>query len=333
MTAVAGYLYTSRSLPKKNTLNNKKQKLFITEEIRSEQLSRNTLFFGEDGMESITQAAVLVVGLGGVGSHAAHMLARAGIGYLRLVDFDQVTLSSLNRHATATLDDVGIPKVTAMKLYLERICPDSNLLQIDARVQMYTGDPLKDGDLVDSPFEKPWDFVIDAIDDVTTKALLLEYCIRNGIRVISCMGAGGKSDITRVHISDLRYASSDPLATKMRVTLKRIFKDESDQFLDDMDKLAVIYSSEKAVAKLADLTDEQRRQGIHNFGAMDNMRIRVIPVLGTMPAIMGQSLAAFVLCILGKKPFTVSAFLMSCNLFCFLLFEKCVLIFAFSPSR
>jgi tRNA A37 threonylcarbamoyladenosine dehydratase len=72
------------------------------DELMAEQLSRNTLFFGEAGQKKIGEAFVIVVGLGGVGSHAAHMLARAGIGKLRLVDFDQVTLSSLNRHAIAT---------------------------------------------------------------------------------------------------------------------------------------------------------------------------------------------------------------------------------------
>ena len=71
--------------------------------LREEQLSRNTLFFGEKGMSSIRQSTVVVVGLGGVGSHCAHMLARSGVERLVLIDFDQVTLSSTNRHATATL--------------------------------------------------------------------------------------------------------------------------------------------------------------------------------------------------------------------------------------
>ena len=83
---------------------------FLPPEIRNEMLSRNALYFGDDGMDKITNASVLVIGLGGVGSHTAHMLARAGVQYLRLVDFDQVTLSSLNRHAVATLKDVGLPK-------------------------------------------------------------------------------------------------------------------------------------------------------------------------------------------------------------------------------
>ena len=192
-----------------------------------------------------------------------------------------MTLSSLNRHAVATLEDVGTPKVVAMRRFLERICPDPNLLHIDERIQMYTGDPHKDGDLLVSPFDKPWDFVVDAIDDVTTKVLLLEYCIRNDIRVISCMGSGGKCDVTRLHISDLRTASSDPLATKIRVSLKRRFKNDNDHlFLDDLEKLTVVYSSEKTVVKLADFTEEQRLEGVRNFGAVDNMRIRVLPVLG-----------------------------------------------------
>ncbi len=250
--------------------------------MRSEQLSRNELYFGEDGMSSIINASVLVVGLGGVGSHTAHMLARAGVSYLRLIDFDQVTLSSLNRHACATLEDVGIPKVECLRTFLGKVCGDC--CEIDARVQMYTGDKHKDGNLVDHPVEgKKWDIVIDAIDDVPTKAKLVSHCVRNNIRVISCMGAGGKSDMTRLHISDLRTASRDPLATKLRQTLRKQLKNDPDvtdeSYLSDVDKVAVIYSSEKVVCKLADLTESQKQEP-HKFGAVENMRVRVIPVLG-----------------------------------------------------
>lgn len=273
-------------------------------EIRSEQLSRNQLYFGDEGMKSIVMARVAVIGLGGVGSHCAHLLARSGVGYLRMIDFDQVTLSSLNRHACATLEDVGIPKVTALQRFLERICPDRSCLTIDSRVQMYTGDAAKDGDLLDGE----WDLIIDAIDDVPTKANLLIHCVKNGIRVMSCMGAGGKSDFTRLHVSDLRSATRDPLATKLRTCLRRRLKNDKtikdESYLDDTDRISIIYSSEKTVVKLADFTDEQKDEGIHKFGAVDNMRIRVLPVLGTMPAIMGQSLAALALCELGRKPFS-----------------------------
>ena len=124
------------------------------------------------------------------------------------------------------------------------------------------------------------------------------------------MGAGGKSDMTRLHISDLRTSAKDPLASKLRQTIKKTMKqfdaeekkkgnvdcdsaDEKynidDSYLDDMDQLTIIFSSEKTVAKLADLTEEQKTEGDKSqFGAVDGMRIRVLPVLGPMPAIMGQ---------------------------------------------
>eukprot|EP00536_Pseudo-nitzschia_multiseries_P006993 jgi/Psemu1/194318/e_gw1.156.102.1 len=298
----------------------------VPEELRQEQLSRHELYFGNKGMNLIRCSNVCVVGLGGVGSHCALMLARGGVEHLRLIDFDQVTLSSLNRHACATLKDVGVSKVECVK----NTCMELGLApeHIDARVEMYTKEtgpdllslatmPRKEGESIAE--NKEWDVVIDCIDDVPTKAALLTHCIRNKIRVLSCMGAGGKSDMTRLHISDLRTSAKDPLASKLRQTIKRTMKqydaeekeangdkDESsidDSYLDDMDQLTIIFSSEKTVAKLADLTEEQKIEGDKSqFGAVDGMRIRVLPVLGPMPAIMGQSLAAMTLCELGNKP-------------------------------
>ena len=151
---------------------------------------------------------------------------------------------------------------------------------------------------------------------------LIAQCAKRNIRVISCMGAGGKADPTRIHISDLRSASKDPLATSTKQKLRMLGKKEAKEAgvkitngsgvanggwlscIDDDTKLSVVFSSEKVVAKLAPITDEQKKEGLENFGAMDNMRVRVLPVLGTMPAIMGQTLAAMALCELGGKPFS-----------------------------
>ena len=270
----------------------------VPEALRKEQLSRHELYFGANGMESIMGAKVCIVGLGGVGSHTAIMLARGGVGFLRLIDFDQVTLSSLNRHACATLKDVGIPKVEAVRTNcLELGMEESN---VEALNEMYTaesGPGLLAG--------QNWDVIIDCIDDVPTKAALLARCVNTKSRVLSCMGAGGKSDMTRLHVSDLRTASRDPLASKLRQTIKKNMKQlrktqnqdsntksdsKSDDFyLDDTNQLAIIYSSEKTVAKLADLTDEQKKEADKTqFGTVDGMRIRVLPVLGPLPAIMGQ---------------------------------------------
>lgn len=300
VTLVAGL---ALSMNKKEKTSGKKerssrhQQKEVPPELREEQLSRHALYFGKEGMDSIRKAKVCVVGLGGVGSHTAVMLARGGVEtLLRLIDFDQVTLSSLNRHACATMRDVGIPKVTCVKSF----CENLGVSNIDARVEMYTKDS---GNALLELEEGKWDLVIDCIDDVPTKAALLAKCIKENIKVLSCMGAGGKSDVTRLHISDLRTASRDPLASKLRQTMKRAMKGEADSYLDDMDQLTIIYSSEQTVAKLADLTEEQKQDNDKSqFGAVDGMRIRVLPVLGPLPAVMGQSLAAIALCELGKKP-------------------------------
>jgi tRNA A37 threonylcarbamoyladenosine dehydratase len=262
-------------------------------EIRDEQLSRHLLYFGESGMHTLARARVCVVGVGGVGSHAAHMLARSGVHYIRIIDFDQVSLSSLNRHACATLSDVGTSKVECLARFLRRICPDPKYLEIDARQTMFTetsSSELLEGDV-------PFDMVLDCIDDVPTKAALISYCIRNKIRVVSCMGAGSKADFTRLHVSDLASASRDPLASKLRQTLKQKLNasDNGSIYLEDMNVLTILFSSEKAVVKLADFTDEQKETGVHQFGAVDGMRIRILPVLGTMAAIMGDAMACICL--------------------------------------
>jgi tRNA A37 threonylcarbamoyladenosine dehydratase len=262
----------------------------------------------------IRNSHVAVVGLGGVGSHSAIMLARGGVEHLTLVDFDMVTVSSLNRHACAALRDVGIPKVTCVANAIQDIAGEGTV-DVAAHVEMLTGESaprlIPSSEVSSSLCSKPISMVVDAIDDVPTKAALISHCLRHKIRVISCMGAGGKADVTRLHVSDLRTASRDPLASKLRQFLKKDFLGgggengggDASSYLDDMSRLTIVYSTEKIVAKLADFTDEQREEGVHRFGAIDGMRIRVVPVLGTMPAVMGQSLAAVALTELGRKPF------------------------------
>ena len=150
-------------------------------EIKNELFSRVRSFFGEQEYANLQKRFVVVVGLGGVGSHAANMLVRSGVSRLRLVDFDQVTLSSLNRHAVASMDDVGISKAEAMRRKLLKIVP---WCQIEAITEMFkneTADALLAGDP---------DFVLDCIDDVSTKAELIAYCVKKDIKVLTSMGAG-----------------------------------------------------------------------------------------------------------------------------------------------
>ncbi|EGD73731.1 mitochondrion protein [Salpingoeca rosetta] len=267
----------------------------------AEQFSRNRMFFGDENQQKLEQSFIVVVGLGGVGSHAAHMLARAGVGRLRLVDFDNVTLSSLNRHAVATRDDVGRPKVVACAEHFADIVPTC---EVDPRVEMFTAD-VADELLSGRPC-----FVVDAIDDVNTKVDLLLACSRLGLTVLSALSAGAKSDPTRLLIGDITDPSRDPLAAKLRWALRSrvVNKAASDEdnaraFRAAVEHIRVIYTSEEPAAKLADLTPEQM-DAPDAYGAVPNFRIRILPVLGTMPALVGVGAASYVLCELAGKPFS-----------------------------
>ncbi|PWN24176.1 hypothetical protein BCV69DRAFT_280070 [Microstroma glucosiphilum] len=192
-----------------------------------EQLSRNYSFLGDEAMAKLREAFVVVVGLGGVGSHVALSLIRSGIGHVRLIDFDQVSLSSLNRHAVASLEDVGRPKVTICQEHFAGISP---WVHIQAWVDVFNE---SDAPRLFSPFrlpassssggaarEIPVTYVIDCIDNLSTKVGLLAYCHENNIKVFSSMGAGAKCDPTRICIGDLSATEEDPLAKSVRRRLR-----------------------------------------------------------------------------------------------------------------
>eukprot|EP00617_Octactis_speculum_P027511 CAMPEP_0185771888 /NCGR_PEP_ID=MMETSP1174-20130828/65731_1 /TAXON_ID=35687 /ORGANISM="Dictyocha speculum, Strain CCMP1381" /LENGTH=435 /DNA_ID=CAMNT_0028457899 /DNA_START=8 /DNA_END=1315 /DNA_ORIENTATION=+ len=264
-------------------------------DIEDEVLSRNESFFGADGLGAVKSSFVIVVGSGGVGSHAAAMLARSGVKKLRVIDFDQVTLSSLNRHAVASLRDVGRPKVEVLKRSLNDIAP---WCAVDAHAVMFREETAEE---LLAPWEENGqipDYLVDSIDDVNSKVALLAKCQALGIRVISAMAAGAKADPTRLHMGSLTDASRDPLASKMRWALKKVNV--------NCEAIQVVYSSEQPRVTLQPLTEEQRANPA-DFGVVDHMRTRVMPVLGTSPGIMGQSIAAHVLCTLAGKPFNPQA--------------------------
>ncbi|TKY88397.1 hypothetical protein EX895_002749 [Sporisorium graminicola] len=183
------------------------------ESLIREQLSRNYSFLGEEGMTAIRNSFVIVVGAGGVGSWAALMLLRSGISKLRLIDFDQVSLSSLNRHACATLEDVGRPKVVCCAEKFAQIAPWATL---EAWVELFRGDEAERL-LGGNPT-----YVVDAIDNIDTKVELLRFCAERKIKVISSMGAGAKSDPSRIQISDISVTSEDPLARSVRRRLRAL---------------------------------------------------------------------------------------------------------------
>lgn len=250
-----------------------------------EQLARNRVFLTDVGLEKLRNSFVIVVGCGGVGSHTTAALARSGVSKLRLIDFDQVSLSSLNRHAVATLADVGTPKVLCLKKRLEQVAP---WLSFDCRNELFSK-------AVAEVQLEPWygqapDYVIDAIDNIDSKVDLLKYCHDHALPVISSMGAGCKSDPTRVFISDIATSTDDPLSksTRRRLKLHGISSG-----------IPVVFSTEKpgpGKAKLMPLSEEEFQRGqVGELGVLPDFRVRILPVLGTMPALFGMCIANHVM--------------------------------------
>jgi tRNA threonylcarbamoyladenosine dehydratase len=220
-----------------------------------------------------------------VGSHAAAALARSGCSKLRLIDFDQVTLSSLNRHSVATLVDVGTPKVHTIRKRLEAITP---WVQFDCRNELFSASAAK-SQLEPFNGQKP-DYVIDAIDNIDSKVALLHYCYNNSIKVISSMGAGTKSDPTRIFIGDISATTDDPLSKSTRIKLRALGIQQG---------IPTVFSSEKwspGKAELLPLAEEEFSKGnVEELGVLQHFRVRILPVLGTMPAIFGLSIANHVM--------------------------------------
>lgn len=176
-----------------------------------EQYVRTAMLLGEEGIARLRAAAVAVFGLGGVGSFAAEALARAGVGRLLLVDDDRVAPSNLNRQLIALHSTLGMPKALAAKARVADIDPDT---AVEARVARYEAATAADFDL------GAYDYIIDAIDSVTSKLLLIEQVQLAGTPIISCMGTGNKLDPTAFRVSDIERTEVCPLARVMRRELK-----------------------------------------------------------------------------------------------------------------
>jgi tRNA A37 threonylcarbamoyladenosine dehydratase len=270
------------------------------EELILEQLARNRVFLKDEGLAKLRGAFVVVVGLGGVGSHCVAALVRSGVGRVRVVDFDQVTLSSLNRHALATLADVGTPKVHCVRKRLEQVCPWA---RIDCRNELLGSQSMEtllsawDYEVKDDEDRVDPDWVVDAIDNIDSKVALLHYCALRGIKVVSAMGAGCKGDPTRIQVGDISTSVEDPLSKSTRRRLRA---------MGVKDGIPVVFSTEKpgpGKAQLLPIADEEVERGnVDKLGVLPEFRVRILPVLGTMPAVFGYTVANHVICSVAGYP-------------------------------
>ena len=173
--------------------------------------TRTIQLIGEEGFAALQHARVILFGVGGVGGWCAETLLRTGIGHLTLVDFDKVDTSNLNRQIVATAANIGQNKVQEMQKRLLQICPEADIQIIDRQYNSETADCF---DLAQ------YDIVIDAIDMVECKALLLYRATQAGCRVYSSMGAGRKTDPQKIRTAEFWKVHGCPLARALRTKMK-----------------------------------------------------------------------------------------------------------------
>lgn len=193
----------------------------------ADRFSRTRLLFGQEGLNRLQSASVMVVGCGAVGGFALEALVRAGVGHLIAVDFDVVSASNINRQLLATSQTIGQKKTFLAMQRVKEIAPD---------VKMDTLDLLVNAETLSQIADQKVDFVIDAIDALNPKTLLIEMLMSRKIPFISAMGAALKTEISKIRIARMDQTKECPLAFFVRKRLRRrgvslnfpvVFSDES----------------------------------------------------------------------------------------------------------
>ena len=191
------------------------------------QFSRNELAIGKEGLETLKNSTVAVLGIGGVGSFSAEALARSGVGRLILVDKDVVDITNVNRQIHALVSTVGQPKADLMKARIADINPECEVIALK---MFYTDETYEEF------FSYGLDYVIDASDTISYKIHLMKECLKRKIPIVSSMGAANKTDPTRFKMADISKTHTDPIAKVIRTRLRKegihrgikvVFSDES----------------------------------------------------------------------------------------------------------
>lgn len=196
--------------------------------VPQDQFTRTRMLLGSDEVDRLQEASVLLFGIGGVGSFTCEALARAGVGRIHIVDKDVVDITNINRQIIATHETVGRPKVEVMRERLLAINPE---IMVEATECFYLPECAEEFDF------GAYDYVIDAIDNVTAKLSIISEAKAAGTPVISSMGTGNKLDPTRFELTDIHKTSVCPLAKVIRKGLK-------DRGIKDV---KVLYSREEPV--------------------------------------------------------------------------------------
>jgi len=229
-----------------------------------ECFTRTELLLGKEAMQKLYRAKVAVFGIGGVGSFAVEALARSGIGHLTLIDGDVVNETNINRQLIATTETIGKYKTEVMKQRIQQI-------NIDAVVEEHRCFYCEDNINLINFFA--FDYIVDAIDMVSSKLLLIEQSKKANTEVINCMGAGNKLDATKFEVADIHKTSVCPLAKVMRKELKN----------RGIENVKVVYSKEPA--KIAQKSNESVPKG----------KLQIVGSVSFVPSVAGLILAGEVI--------------------------------------
>jgi tRNA A37 threonylcarbamoyladenosine dehydratase len=228
--------------------------------------SRTQLLLGEEKIRRMAVQHVLIVGVGGVGAYSAEMLCRAGIGKMTIVDGDTVNASNLNRQLVALHSTIGMPKTEVLSKRLLDINPDLELTVINEFI--------KDERIPEILDAAPYDFVVDAIDTLSPKVFLIQNALQRGLKIISSMGAGAKTDPTQIKITDVSKSYNCTLARAVR---KRLNK------LEIREGFPVVFSSELADENAVILCENEPN------------KVSTVGTISYMPATFGNYIASYVI--------------------------------------
>lgn len=196
----------------------------------NQTFARFSMMVGEDGIEKLNNSRVIVFGVGGVGSYTVEALARAGVGHITMVDFDEISESNINRQLHSLRSTIGKSKVEVMKDRILDINPEcevelvkklvtDDINEILGNFECENEKNLKDLD--NGKKNCKYDFVVDAIDVIGSKVNLIEYCVKNKINIISSMGFGNKMHPEMVEIAKIKNTSVCPMARTIRSILRK----------------------------------------------------------------------------------------------------------------
>ena len=238
----------------------------VQEELMEDWKQRTQLLLGDEKMERLRRAHVLVVGLGGVGAYAAEMICRAGVGKMTIVDADTVQSTNINRQLPALHSTMGKKKAEILEARFRDINPEVELTVLPVF--------LKDENIPELLDAAKYDFIVDAIDTLSPKCHLIAESMKRHIKIVSSMGAGAKSDITQVRFADIWDTFHCGLSKAVRKRLQK---------MGIKRKLPVVFSTEQADPNAVLLTDDEMNKK------------STCGTVSYMPAVFGCYLAEYVI--------------------------------------